>query len=68
MSEKAEKKSKKTRPSLSTLYDYDYEKKNIKLKNRKCPRCANIMAHHTKTKQRWTCGSCNFTDYIKSQS
>ena len=65
MSEKVEKKSKKTRPSLGTLYDYSYEKKNIKLKNRKCPRCGKIMAYHESPKQRWTCGSCSYTEFSK---
>jgi hypothetical protein len=39
MSQEKEKKPAKKRPGLGTLYDYSYEKKSIKLKNRKCPRC-----------------------------
>jgi small subunit ribosomal protein S27Ae len=67
MSETKEKKPVKKRPSIGTLYNYSYEKKTIKLKNRKCPRCGNIMAHHNNPKQRWTCGSCSYTDYVKAQ-
>jgi len=65
MSESKEKKPAKKRPSIGALYDYSYEKRTIKLKNRKCPRCGNIMAHHNNPKQRWTCGSCSYTDYVK---
>ena len=67
MSESREKKPVKKRSSIGTLYDYSYENKTIKLKNRKCPRCGNVMAHHNNPKQRWTCGSCSYTDYVKAQ-
>ncbi|MBS7650089.1 MAG: 30S ribosomal protein S27ae [Candidatus Bathyarchaeia archaeon] len=63
---KSEGRQKKKRLSLGFLYDYNHESGGIKLRNRKCPRCGNIMAHHKIPKQRWTCGSCRYTDYIKS--
>jgi len=64
--EKPKKKmGKKAR--LSTLYDYDYEKNIIKLKNKKCSRCGNIMAFHKSPTQRWTCGSCSYTEYVKKE-
>ncbi|MCJ7760136.1 30S ribosomal protein S27ae [Candidatus Bathyarchaeota archaeon] len=66
MSQEKEKKPAKKRLGLGTLYDYSYEKKSIKLKNRKCPRCGNIMAHHMNPSQRWTCGACSYTDYVKA--
>ena len=67
---KKEEKPKKKRGKkarLSTLYDYDYEKNIIKLKNKKCSRCGNIMAFHKSPTQRWTCGSCSYTEYVKKE-
>ena len=46
------------------LYDLDAAKGQIMLKNKKCPRCGNFMAHHRNPVDRWTCGSCSFTDYV----
>ena len=67
MSEKTqvtEKKGPKAR--LGALYDVDQQKGTIKLRNRKCPRCGNIMAYHKNPVERWTCGSCSFTDFVKA--
>ena len=52
--------------SLASIYDVDSAKNTIKLKNRKCPRCGNIMAYHKVPVERWTCGSCSFTDFVKA--
>jgi small subunit ribosomal protein S27Ae len=52
----------------SKLYDLDPGKGEIKLRNRKCPRCGNFMAHHAKPVERWTCGSCTFTEYMEKKS
>ena len=60
-----EKKQPKAR--LGALYEVDSEKGRIKLKNRKCPRCGNIMAYHKSPVERWTCGSCSFTDFVKAK-
>jgi len=65
--EEKPKKKKEKKARLSTLYDYDYEKNIIKLKNKKCPRCGNIMALHKSPIQRWTCGSCSYTEYVKKE-
>ena len=56
---------KKPKPRLGTLYEIDDQKGTAKLKNRKCPRCGSIMAFHKVPLERWTCGSCSFTDFIK---
>jgi len=61
--QKAEKKTFAAR--LSRVYEYDSEKGTIKLRNRKCPRCGNIMAYHKAPVRRYTCGSCSYTDYMK---
>jgi small subunit ribosomal protein S27Ae len=50
---------------LSKLYEIDEQKGIVKLKNRKCPRCGSIMAFHKNPVERWTCGSCSFTDFVK---
>lgn len=57
------KKERKSRPD--ELYEIDNQKGTAKLKNRKCPRCGSIMAFHKAPVERWTCGSCSFTDFIK---
>jgi len=59
----SEKKAPKAR--LGALYEVDPAKSTIKLKNRKCPRCGSIMAFHKSPVERWTCGSCSFTDFVK---
>ena len=52
---------------VGTLYEVDSQKSTIKLKNRKCPRCGSIMAFHKAPVERWTCGSCSFTDFLKGK-
>lgn len=47
------------------LYEYDYQTGKITLKNKKCPRCGSIMAHHLKPVERWHCGKCNYTEYAR---
>ncbi|RLE70906.1 MAG: 30S ribosomal protein S27ae [Thermoprotei archaeon] len=47
------------------LYEYDYETGRIKLKNRRCPRCSSIMAHHMKPVERWHCGKCGYTIFVR---
>ena len=67
MSEKqVEKKEREAR--TSKLYEFDPAKGQAKLRNKKCPRCGNFMAHHMKPIDRWTCGSCSFTDYVEKKS
>lgn len=66
MSTKEEvKKEAKPGRNLGDLYEIDNQKGTAKLKNRKCPRCGSIMAFHKAPVERWTCGSCSFTDFIK---
>jgi small subunit ribosomal protein S27Ae len=60
------KKEPKSR--LNTLYEVDTQKGTIKLKNRKCPRCGSNMAYHQTPVERWTCGSCSFTDFVKAKT
>ena len=63
MSEIDQKKSEKMKSNRT--YEYDLDNWTIKLKNKKCPRCGKIMAYHESPKQRWTCGSCSYTEFIK---
>jgi len=53
--------------SVSKLYEYDYEKGVIRLKNKKCPKCGSIMAHHLVPVERWHCGKCKYTEFIKTK-
>lgn len=62
MSTKKERKSR-----VSNLYEVDEQNGTAKLKNRKCSRCGNIMAYHKHPVERWTCGSCSFTDFVKAK-
>jgi small subunit ribosomal protein S27Ae len=66
--EEAKTKEKKKRKGMGTLYDVNYEKGSIALKNRKCPRCGGIMAHHKGSTPRLTCGACSYTDFVKKQA
>ncbi len=50
------------------LYEYDYEKGTIRLKNRICPRCRSIMAHHLKPVERWHCGKCGYTEFVTART
>ncbi|MCD6563278.1 MAG: 30S ribosomal protein S27ae [Thermoproteales archaeon] len=49
------------------LYEYDYNTGKITLKNKLCPRCGSIMAHHLKPVERWHCGKCGYTIFVTSQ-
>ncbi len=52
----------------SSLYEYDYSKGAIKLKNKLCPRCGSVMAFHRVGKPRWHCGKCNYTIFVEGKS
>ncbi len=47
---------------VRTYYEIDNGK--VKLKNKKCPRCGSVMAHHLKPKERWACGKCGYTEFV----
>ena len=38
---------------------YEVGTGSIKLKNKKCPKCAVFLANH---KDRWTCGKCGYME------
>ncbi|RLE78368.1 MAG: 30S ribosomal protein S27ae [Thermoprotei archaeon] len=46
------------------MYEYDYETGTVRLKNKKCPRCGSIMAHHKSPVERWHCGKCGYTEFV----
>lgn len=50
------------------LYEFDYETGKIKLRNKKCPRCGSIMAHHMVPVERWHCGKCGYTEFVRKRS
>jgi len=64
VSEKAEKQKKKEK-EIWQLYESDYKTGKVTLKNKKCPRCGAVMAHHAKPVARWACGACGYTEYVK---
>jgi len=53
---------------VNKLYEYDYSKGIIRLKNRRCPRCGSIMAFHNSPVPRWHCGKCSYTEFIREHS
>lgn len=60
-----EKPAKKPPRRISQLYELDFARGTAKLRNRRCPRCARIMAFHKATRPRWACGGCNYTEYVR---
>ncbi|MGQ9514042.1 MAG: 30S ribosomal protein S27ae [Thermoproteota archaeon] len=60
MSKKTDQKKKKGIWSL-----YKLEGGKVKMSNKKCPRCGKVMAFHKEPKSRWTCGGCQYTEYVK---
>ncbi len=54
----------KVKAYIRMVYEYDYKTGTIRLKNKKCPRCGNIMAHHLKPVERWHCGYCGYTEFV----
>jgi len=52
---------------MHKLYEYDYKTGKIRLKNKKCPRCGRVMAHHLKPVERWHCGHCNYTEFVTAK-
>lgn len=57
---KAQKKELKT--YVHQLYVIEGDK--VRLKNKRCPRCGSVMAHHKQPVERWHCGKCNYTEFI----
>ena len=47
------------------LYEYDYNLGKISLNRKSCPRCGRVMAKHG---NRYSCGYCGYTIYIKKSS
>jgi small subunit ribosomal protein S27Ae len=62
MSEKAKQKEREKRGSWNI---YKIEGGKAKLGNRKCPRCGKVMAFHKEPQERWACGGCQYTEYLK---
>ncbi|MEM0366474.1 MAG: 30S ribosomal protein S27ae [Acidilobaceae archaeon] len=55
---------KELKTYIHKVYIIDVEKGSIRLKNKKCPRCGSIMAHHMQPVERWHCGKCSYTEFI----
>lgn len=57
----------KVKAYIRTVYEVDFNTWTIKLKNKKCPRCGSIMAHHKKPVERWHCGKCGYTEFVSAK-
>ena len=55
---------KKVKAYIRLVYEYDYKTGTIRLKNKRCPRCGSIMAHHKYPVERWHCGKCGYTEFV----
>ena len=58
---------KQVKAYVRMRYEVDFDKWTIKLKNKKCPRCGSIMAHHLKPVERWHCGKCGYTEFASKR-
>jgi len=58
---KKQKKQKKVL-KIHTLYQISGNK--IERKNKFCPKCKVFMGKH---KDRWSCGSCGYTEFINKE-
>ncbi|MCS7139146.1 MAG: 30S ribosomal protein S27ae [Candidatus Nezhaarchaeota archaeon] len=56
--------SKKRSYMRSRIYEVDYIKGKIRLRNKLCPRCGRVMANH---KDRWSCGYCQYTIFTQQK-
>ena len=61
----AKKEENKVKASVRLYYEIVDGK--VKLKNKKCPRCGSVMAHHLKPIERWACGKCGYTEFISGK-
>jgi small subunit ribosomal protein S27Ae len=51
--------ARKSGPGYQVSKVYEVGTGMIKLKNKKCPKCAVFLANH---KDRWTCGKCGYME------
>lgn len=55
---------KELKTYVHQLYIIEQDKGAIRLKNKRCPRCGSVMAHHKQPVERWHCGKCGYTEFI----
>lgn len=64
-----EEKAKKPKLKKTSQKWKMYEKKSGKVErtNKTCPKCSSgvFMAKH---KDRWTCGTCHYTEFVKKKT
>lgn len=65
---KASEKKKKEEKKAWQRYEVDYNAGKILLKNKLCSRCTAVMAYHANPVARWTCGTCAYTEYVKTET
>ncbi|BDC19178.1 30S ribosomal protein S27ae [Acidianus sp. HS-5] len=61
----AKKEASEAKASVRLYYEISDGK--VKLKNKKCPRCGSVMAHHLKPVERWSCGKCGYTEFVSGK-
>jgi small subunit ribosomal protein S27Ae len=65
VSEKEKPKEKAKGEKRGAWNLYKMEGGTAKLSNKKCPRCGKVMAFHKEPQARWSCGGCQYTEYVK---
>ncbi|MEM2217538.1 MAG: 30S ribosomal protein S27ae [Thermofilaceae archaeon] len=53
--------------SVHKIYEFDYSSGTVKLKNKKCPRCGSVMAYHKQPEERYHCGKCGYTEFVRAR-
>ncbi|MFZ8824703.1 MAG: 30S ribosomal protein S27ae [Desulfurococcales archaeon] len=49
----------------SSLYIIDPSRGTIKPRNKLCPRCGSMMGYYKPGGERWYCGKCHYTEFIR---
>lgn len=62
----AEEKKKKIKKTSQKWKLYEKKKEKIERTNKTCPKCGEgvFMAKH---KDRYTCGTCHYTEFVKKK-
>ena len=62
----AEKEPKAKKKSIRRGHLYEVSEGKVRRKNKFCPKCGNgvFLAKHL---DRWSCGKCGYTEFIKKE-
>jgi len=55
--------SEKEKAGIWEFYEVNSEKKELKPKRKRCPRCGSFMGFYEGDKNRYYCGKCHYTEF-----